>query len=177
MKSEANTTTDRKLRAVVYMRVARDDGPRTARATTAQREACERIAAKHGLTLVREYVDLGRAARFEEQLELQRLLADLEQKRDAAFVVTWNYGRLAHSTTQTAYLNYRLQSCAANILTTDDPTQPDEPNPAEQLVDDIRTAVIRFLSDIAKFESAERSASIKAGIARKRAAAESEPKR
>lgn len=177
MKSEANTTTDRKLRAVVYMRVARDKGPRTAHLIATQREACQRIAAKQGLAVVREYFDVGRPARLEEQLELLQLIADLEQKRDAAFVVTWDYGCLAHSTAQITYLKYRLQSCAASITTNDDPTRSDEPTPAEQFVEAIRTAAIRFVSDVAKFESEERSRNIKAGIARKRAATESEPKR
>src|SRR5437762_1068465 len=83
-------------RAVVYVRVAsahqEDQG-----ATRRQREGCRRIAERYGLTIVREYADVGRPARLDQQIELLRLLGDLSEKRDVVAVIVWDYARLGRS--------------------------------------------------------------------------------
>jgi hypothetical protein len=101
----------------MYLRVARaKDGPHDAIA--AQRAACERIAARHGATIVREYVDDGRPARLTQQTELQRLLADLEQFRDAAYVIVWDYARLGRDLQSLDEVIHRIQTCGAEVATT-----------------------------------------------------------
>ena len=54
-------TANLNQRAALYLRVASPD-PRDHQAIAHQREGCMRIAAKHGLNVVREYVDLGQPA-------------------------------------------------------------------------------------------------------------------
>lgn len=56
---------DNPKHAVMYLRVAsarQEDQAAIAR----QREGCLRIAAQHGLTVIREYVDAGRSAHLEQ---------------------------------------------------------------------------------------------------------------
>jgi DNA invertase Pin-like site-specific DNA recombinase len=107
---------NRDSRAVMYLRVA----PRHLRDTEAishQREACQRIAAKRGLCVVREYIDLGTPALLERQTALQRLLADLSEHRDAAHVVIWDYARLAQDMTQLDEIISQLRVQGADVVT------------------------------------------------------------
>lgn len=102
--------------AVVYMRIGSShstDATRVAR----QREGCEYIAAKYGLTVIREYLDIGRPARWERQTQLQRLVRDLATRRDAAFVVVWDFSRHARSLAQLDERIIRIHACGAEIAT------------------------------------------------------------
>lgn len=107
--------SNRQHRAVLYIRVAsaQDD----LGAIDHQREGCRRIAAEHGLTIVREYVDAARPARLPHQIELQRLLDELHQRRDAAFVVVWDYARLARDLTSLDDILRRIHACDAEVAT------------------------------------------------------------
>jgi DNA invertase Pin-like site-specific DNA recombinase len=103
-------------RAVAYLRIASPHAGDAA-AIVHQREACRRIAAKHGLTIVREYADVGRPARLEQQGELQRLLGDLAALRDAASVVVWDYARLARDMAQLDEIISQLRVRGAEVVT------------------------------------------------------------
>lgn len=83
-------------RAVVYLRVGSSHQENRG-AIERQRQGCLQIAEQHGLTIVREYVDVGRPAQLEQQPELRRLLDDLFEQRDASFVVVRDYARLGRS--------------------------------------------------------------------------------
>lgn len=111
-----NTQTERSKRAVIYLRVA-SAHQENQRAVERQREGCARIAAKHGLTVVREYADIGRAARLKQQIELLHLLDDLHQRRDVGFVIVWDYARLGRSMTQLEQVTHHIRSCGAEIAT------------------------------------------------------------
>lgn len=111
-----NTAPTFEQRAVVYLRVA-SHHPNDSSTITYQREGCQRIAAKHGLTVIREYRDVGRSAMFERQHELQRLLDDLGQTRDAAFVIVWDYARLGRSLDQLNTVCDLIRACGADVLT------------------------------------------------------------
>jgi hypothetical protein len=106
----------REQRAVLYIRVAsaQDD----LGAVNRQREGCRRIADRNELTIVREYVDLGRPARLQQQTELQRLLADLAERRDVGYIVVWDYARLARDLTGLDGIIRRIHLCGAEIATT-----------------------------------------------------------
>ena len=107
---------ERERRAVMYLRVAsshQDDSSTIDR----QREGCLRIAARHGLTVVREYADAGRAGRLDQQVELLRLLGDLHQRRDVAYVVVWNYARLGQSMEQLNQVSHHIHACGAKVVT------------------------------------------------------------
>jgi site-specific DNA recombinase len=104
-------------RAVVYLRVA-SSHQADASTVNRQREDCMRIAARHGLTVVREYADIGRPARLDQQVELLRLLGDLHQWRDVAYVVVWDYARFARSMEQLNQVVHHIHSCGAKVATT-----------------------------------------------------------
>jgi hypothetical protein len=107
---------NRQQRAVVYLRVARaEDGSDDAIA--AQRAACERIAITYGATIVREYVDRGKSARLTQQTELRHLLADLEQRHDAAYVVVWDYARLGRDLQSLDDVIRRIRDYGAEVAT------------------------------------------------------------
>jgi DNA invertase Pin-like site-specific DNA recombinase len=109
-------TDNRQQRAVVYLRVAsarHEDQAAIAR----QREGCLRIADRHGLTVIREYADIGRPARLEQQIELLHLLDDLHQHRDVAAVIVWDYARLARSMAQLDQIVHHVRACEAEIVT------------------------------------------------------------
>jgi DNA invertase Pin-like site-specific DNA recombinase len=107
---------ERKQQAVVYLRIAWAY-PDNATAIEHQRAGCLRIAAERGLTVIREYVDVGRPALLEQQIELQRLLDELDQRRDASFVIVWNYARLGYSMAQLDEVVARIQACEAEVTT------------------------------------------------------------
>lgn len=107
---------DRANKAVIYLRVA-SSHDNDLGAIARQREACQRIADKYGLVVVREYVDAGQPARLERQLELQRLLADLAKLRDAASVIVWDYARLARDMLQLEEVISQLRARGAEVVT------------------------------------------------------------
>lgn len=110
------TQDRRERRAVIYLRVA-SSHKHDASTIDRQREGCLRIAARQGVTVVREYADIGRAARLEQQVELLRLLDDLHQKRDVAYVIIWDYARLARSMEQLNWLVHHFHACGAQLVT------------------------------------------------------------
>ncbi|HEX5116552.1 MAG TPA: recombinase family protein [Pseudonocardiaceae bacterium] len=107
---------DRAHRAVVYLRVASAQTDSDI-ATTTQRTACEQIAQRYGVTIVREYIDRGKPARLGQQTELRRLLADLEQLGDAAYVVVNDYARLGRDAQGLDSVIRRVQACGAEVAT------------------------------------------------------------
>ena len=107
---------DQPPQAIVYLRVASARRQDTG-VIERQRAGCLRIAAKYGLTVVREYADLGRSARFDQQLGLQHLLDDLAQHRDIPYVVVWNYARLARDMTQLETVIRHIRSYDAQVVT------------------------------------------------------------
>ena len=111
-----NTTNEFEHRAVMYLRIA-SGHPEDATAIAHQREGCQRIAERHGLTVVREYIDIGCPAHLDRQIGLQRLLSELERLRDVAFVVVWNYARLGRSMDQLDAVIQAIRSCGAEITT------------------------------------------------------------
>jgi DNA invertase Pin-like site-specific DNA recombinase len=106
----------RERRAVLYLRVANLDED-SKQAVAAQRVACHRIAVQRGLTVIREYADLGRPARLERQPQLRRLLTELAAHRDAAFVVVWDYTRLSRDLAELDDIIYRIRTCNAEVIT------------------------------------------------------------
>lgn len=102
--------------AVIYMRTG-SPHPADSAVIARQREGCQHIAAKYGLAIIREYADIGRPARWERQAELQRLVRDLGTRRDAAFVIVWDFSRLANSLAQLDERIVRIHRCGAEIAT------------------------------------------------------------
>ena len=150
-------------RAVMYLRVA-SAHQQDATAISRQREACRRIAEKHGLTVVREYADHGRPARLEQQTELRRLLDDLDQLRDAAFVIVWDYARLGRSMGQLDEVIRRIHACGAELATITGAEEAKQPIHLDQIskamisdtsttTDRTRISTLRK-TDLAKIESA-----------------------
>jgi hypothetical protein len=103
-------------RAVAYLRVAHasDD---SGNAMIAQRTACEDVADRYRLTIVREYVDQGKPARLTQQTALRKLLADLEQNRDVAYVIVSGYARLGRDLQSLDNVMSRIQGCGAEVAT------------------------------------------------------------
>lgn len=101
--------------AVAYIRIA-SKHPQDTGAIEHQRAGCERIAAKHGLTIVREYVDQGCPAELEHQQHLLQMLRDLGRDQDVAFVVVWDYSRLAPDLEQLQAISDWIQYCGAEIV-------------------------------------------------------------
>ena len=111
-----NTEVAQEHSAVMYLRVASTHEADTS-TIAHQREGCLRLAARHGLTVIREYTDVGRSAQFDQQVMLQRLLNELYQRRDAVAVVVWDYARLGRSMTQLDDVIHRIHSCGAEVVT------------------------------------------------------------
>src|SRR5690242_17681363 len=108
--------SDRETRAVIYIRVA-SRHPDDLATAERQRAECIRIARERGLTVIREYVDQGRPGHLRLQLELQRLLYDLAERRDAAFVVVRDYSRLGRSLEDFDTALQIIRACGAEVAT------------------------------------------------------------
>jgi hypothetical protein len=111
-----NTKPDRTHRAVMYLRLANAQIG-SGNAIDVQRSICEQVAKRYGATIVREYIDLGKPARLAQQSELSRLLADLNARRDAAFVVVSDYARLARDLTGLDAIIERIEACGVKVVT------------------------------------------------------------
>jgi DNA invertase Pin-like site-specific DNA recombinase len=78
---------------------------------------CERIANRHGLAIVREYIDVGKPARLDQQSELRRLLTDLERLHDATYVVVSDYARFGRDLQSLDDVTRRIRACGAEVVT------------------------------------------------------------
>jgi hypothetical protein len=107
----------RERRAVTYLRIGSGVQSDAGVQVSAQRQACLRIARTYGATIVREYVDLGRPARLDQQPELRRLITDLSELQDVGYVVVADYARLADELTALDDLIRRLRSYSARVAT------------------------------------------------------------
>ena len=106
----------RTQQAVIYLRVASASvGDPTA--IDRQHNICRQLAKKCGLTIAREYVDVGRPARLTQQPELQRLLSDLDRLRDAGFVIVPDYARLVRDMVQMDEVTRRIRAAGAEVAT------------------------------------------------------------
>lgn len=106
--------TEPARRAVLYLRVANSG---SSNGVDLQRAACQRIAERHGLDIVREYVELNTPARLVDQTSLQQLLTDVEAKQDIAFVVVTDLARLARNLTSFQVISRLLRNAGAEIVT------------------------------------------------------------
>ncbi|MDQ3404794.1 MAG: recombinase family protein [Actinomycetota bacterium] len=102
--------------AVTYLRVG-SGNTQDQWAVVHQREACQRIADKHGLTIVQEYADIGCSAKRHQQTELKRLLDDLTEQRAVTAVIVWDYARLARDLVQLEAVIAELRIRGLEVVT------------------------------------------------------------
>src|SRR5437763_16016858 len=86
------TKSTENAKALIYLRVARDESPQEAAAR--QRRACERRAAELGLEVAGIYADQGSGNSLSRP-GLAALLDDLDRRDDATYVITFDHGRIA----------------------------------------------------------------------------------
>lgn len=102
--------------AVIYLRIC-SSHPQDAQAVDLQRRGCRKIAAKHGLQIIREYADIGVPAILERQTALLHLLEDLARQRDAAHVIMWDYSRVGNALDQLEQVERYLSNVGVGIVT------------------------------------------------------------
>jgi site-specific DNA recombinase len=68
----------------------------------AQREACARYAAEHGISIVGEYLERGESARTADRPAFQAMLARIQQERDVQVVVVHKVDRFAATSRTTS---------------------------------------------------------------------------
>jgi site-specific DNA recombinase len=90
------------MRAVIYLRVStkeqvEKDLTEEGFSIAAQRDACLRHMADHGLELIDEYVDRGESARTADRPELRAMLARIAEDGDIEAVVVHKVDRLARN--------------------------------------------------------------------------------
>src|SRR5258708_27436626 len=105
--------------AVIFIR-ARHVGPDEQAATemqiAAQREACQQAADKLNARIVREYTERGGTDRVGRRPVVQRMLAELGQARDAAYVITAIGDRLARRGVDFVAIDEALTAAGAEVL-------------------------------------------------------------
>ncbi|MGV9366287.1 recombinase family protein [Amycolatopsis sp. NPDC003731] len=79
-------------KALIYLRVARDEPPHEAAAR--QRRACERRAAELGLEVAGVYTDQGSGNSLSRP-GLAALLDDLDRRDDVTYVIAFDHSRVA----------------------------------------------------------------------------------
>jgi DNA invertase Pin-like site-specific DNA recombinase len=103
-------------RAVIYLRIGASSEYNT-NLIEDQRDTCKQLADGHELTIVREYVDIGRPARLDQQVELNNLLDDLEQLQDIEFVIAANSSRVASDLKGAIFVLAKIHKNQAELLT------------------------------------------------------------
>ncbi|WP_083795942.1 recombinase family protein [Catenulispora acidiphila] len=106
------------VRAVMYLRVA-SPRPDDSQAAAHQRAACLHVAERRGLSIAREYLDLGTPGRFDRQSALQHLLSELAEKCEAETVVVSDKARLSRSLPELMTTVQRIRGCGAIVVTAD----------------------------------------------------------
>ncbi|WP_103336943.1 recombinase family protein [Amycolatopsis sp. CA-126428] len=99
-------------KALIYLRVARDEPPREAAAR--QRRACERRAAELGLEVAGIYTDRGSGNRLNRP-GLAALLGDLDRRDDVAYVITFDHGRVALKIGDYSQLAWTISKAGARL--------------------------------------------------------------
>ena len=104
----------RPRKAVLYLRVARDDHNRFARAIAAQRHACQRRAAELELEITREYVDHGSGLSLQQRPHLTELLDELKEL-GAGYVITYGHAQLSRDVKLYASILWAIRKAGARL--------------------------------------------------------------
>jgi hypothetical protein len=89
MTKSAETT-----KALIYLRVARDDHRQAGRALAAQNRVCEHRANELGLIVLGVYIDRGPGTTLSRP-SLTALLGELARRDDIAFVIAYEHRQIA----------------------------------------------------------------------------------
>ena len=101
-------------KAVIYLRVARDDKDRFARAIAAQRHACLRRVAELELQVVGEYADRGSGLSLKGRPNLTRLLAELKGL-GARYVITYGHAQISRDLQLYASIMWSIRKAGARL--------------------------------------------------------------
>ncbi|WP_410596260.1 recombinase family protein [Amycolatopsis sp. lyj-23] len=83
-----------RTKALIYLRVARDDHRQEGRALAAQNRVCEHRANELGLTVLGVYIDRGPGTTMSRP-SLTALLSELRRRDDIAFVIAYDHRQVA----------------------------------------------------------------------------------
>lgn len=106
-------------KVVIFIRarhVGRDETVATQMQIDRQREACQRIAQRLNTEVLEEYVELGGTDRVERRPVVRQMLAELDQTKDVAYVITYSADRLARRATDSAAIREAVMAAGAEIV-------------------------------------------------------------
>lgn len=118
--------TSHKNTTVIYLRVNRraaESQESANRQLARQRQACQALAERFGLHVVREYQDNGGATPSSSRTDLNRMLDDLATHDDASLVLASDQKRLARLPNDVRGIDTRLKAAGARLMTADNPGQ------------------------------------------------------
>lgn len=136
-------------RAVVYLRVSTKDQVNTdydpeGISIPAQRLACERKAEQLGLTVVSEYVELGKSAReMKNRVEFQAMLERIRRDRDVDAVIVYKLSRMARDRVDDALVAAELRERGVTLISA---TESIDATPVGQLMHGILAAFNEYRS-------------------------------
>lgn len=141
------STTARRARAVVYLRVSTKEqaergGEAEGFSIPAQREACHRKAAALEADVLDEFVDRGESAKTSNRPELQRLLVYVMEQR-VDYVIVHKVDRLARNRLDDALINMELRKAGATLVSC---TENIDETPSGMLMHGIMSSISEFYS-------------------------------
>ncbi len=144
-------------RCVFYTRVSTKEQADEGYSIPAQREACRRLMAERGWTLVKEYSDRGESARTADRPQFQAMLQHLSEDPSVDILLVHKLDRLARNLEDHVTVRAMLRRYDVQLVSV---TESLEESASGKLVEAI-------LAAIAEFYSANLSQEIKKGMAEK----------
>jgi site-specific DNA recombinase len=123
----------------------------------AQREACQRYASEHGISIVGEYIERGESARTADRPEFQAMLARIQQARDVEVVVVHKVDRFARNLEDHVTVRALLRRLGVELVSV---VEPLDDSPQGRLTEGIHALM-------AEFYSANLAAEIRKGMSQK----------
>lgn len=137
------------MKVAIYLRVSTIDQAtkgntnRDGFSIPAQREACQKKANSLNATVIKEYVDRGESARSATRPALQRLLADLCEKKNFEYVIVHKIDRLARNLHDDVMIGLAIKKSGAQLVSV---TENIDETPSGQLLHGIMASIAEFYS-------------------------------
>jgi len=105
------------LNAVIYARYSSEK--QTENSIDGQLHSCNEYAARHGYSIVGEYIDRAKSGTNDNRSEFQQMIADAK-KQQFAFVIVYRFDRFARNRYDSAIYKKHLESYGVRVLSAEE---------------------------------------------------------
>lgn len=134
------------MKAAIYLRVSSVMQARKETPIESQRAAIREYAQKHGIEIVREYVDAGLSGRTEEREQFQEMVEfGLSRQRDFDVILLWKFDRWARDAERSDFYKAMLRQRGVQIISITEPVTAD---PQGRLTERLLDSLAQYQSEV-----------------------------